>query len=312
MCSSPPVVHVVVTCSNRKRLSAPLSLTAHTLPDLPLAERANEWVRRLEASDAPLVAACDLYAGEHWSVVRSLPAVAGDGAAPVELWVLSAGYGLINSAAKIRPYAATFSTGHADAVTAHGSRRQWWRLLGRWSGPDEGAPRSLEELATQNPNAMFVVALSPPYLDACASDIIAAGAALRRATNLSVICTGASRTALPDHMLPGDARLQHLLGGTRQALNARVLAHLLREHRGPLTRDAASDTLNRLLSQQPALARHDRRRRSDAEVASYIRTRLRGDPSLSHSRLLREFRDDGNACKQSRFALLFAAARAEL
>ena len=126
-------------------------------------------------------------------------------------------------------------------------------------------------------------------------------------TQLSVICTGASRTTLSEHLLPGDARLQHVLGGTRQALNVRVLAHLLREHHGPLTHDAASDALDHLLSRQPALVRHDRRRCSDAEVADFIRTRLQTDPSLSHSRLLREFRDDGNACEQSRFAALFAA-----
>jgi hypothetical protein len=91
-----------------------------------------------------------------------------------------------------------------------------------------------------------------------------------------------------------------------------VLAHLLREHRGPLTRDEVTDTLDRLLAQQPALLRLDRRRRSDGELATFIRNRLRSDPSLSRSRLLREFRDDGNACEQSRFGLVFAAAREEL
>jgi hypothetical protein len=167
-------------------------------------------------------------------------------------------------------------------------------------------------LVSQDPDAIIVAALSPPYLDACSEDFTAAAAALRRPDQLSVICTGASRTTLRNHLLPGDARLQHLLGGTRQALNVRVLAHLLHHHRGPLTRDAASETLGRLLSQQPALVRHNRRHRSDAEVASFVRTRLRTDPSLSHSGLLREFRDDGNACEQSRFAVLFAAVRADL
>src|SRR4051794_13049467 len=101
MHDSPPAIHAVVTCSNRKRLPAPLALTARTLPQLPVDERAHEWVRRLEGADAPLISASDLYAGEHWSVVRSLPSVATDGGTPVYLWILSAGYGLISAAAKI-------------------------------------------------------------------------------------------------------------------------------------------------------------------------------------------------------------------
>jgi hypothetical protein len=312
MRSRQPVVHVVVTCSNRKRLPAPPSLTARTLPHLPLSERANEWIRRLEGSGAPLVGALDLYAGEHWSVVRALPSVATDARTPIELWILSAGYGLIRADAKLRPYAATFSSGHADTVTANGYRRQWWQMLAQWVGPDQGAPRSLAELAEQDPNAIVIVALSPPYLDACSDDLTAATAVLRRPVQLSVICTGAPRTTLPDHMLPGDARLQHVLGGTRQALNVRILAHLLHEHGGPLTCDEAADTLDRLLSRQPPIHRHDRRSCSDAEVADFIRGQLRRDPSLSHSRLLRQFRDDGNACEQSRFVSLFAAEKAHL
>jgi hypothetical protein len=158
----------------------------------------------------------------------------------------------------------------------------------------------------------MVLAVSPPYLDACSDDLAAAARGLRRPTQLSVICAGASRRTLPDHLLPGDARLQHVLGGTRQALNVRVLEYLLRNHRGPLTRDVAHDLLTRLLADQPALIRYERRRCSDAEISKFIRSRLSTDPSLSHTHLLREFRDEDMACEQSRFAALFAAMRAEL
>jgi hypothetical protein len=168
-------------------------------------------------------------------------------------------------------------------------------------------------LAKRDSSAIIVLAVSPPYLDACSNDITAAAGILGRPEQLSVICTGAaSGTTLAEHLLPGDARLQHMLGGSRLALNVRVLNFLLRHHRGPLTRGAASDALDRQLSQQPALARHNRGRCSDAEVVSFIRSRLLTSPSLSHTRLLREFRDEGNACEQSRFAALFASTEVDL
>src|SRR5690606_19107620 len=122
---------------------------------------------RLESTAIPLDAALDLYAGEHWSIVRRLPPVTASGQSPVTLWILSAGYGLIPAKAKVRPYAATFSSGHPDCVGSNGERRRWWRTLTQWPGPKPGAPRSVEALARRDPNAAIVMAVSPPYLDAC-------------------------------------------------------------------------------------------------------------------------------------------------
>lgn len=305
MGSASAATHVVVTCANRKRFPIQAALLARSLARLPVGRRAGEWVQRLSHTDAPTTPALDLYAGEHWSVVRSIPALAAAARRPISLWILSAGYGLISSAAPIRPYAATFCAGHADSVASNGTRGLWWGALSAWSGPEPGAPRSLTQLAKRDPSASIVVAVSPPYLEACADDLAGAAAGLDEHAQLSVICTGASSKAPGDHLLPGDARLQHVLGGTRQALNVRVLAHLIKEHRGPLTHDNIAGALDTLLSQQPDLVRYDRARCSDAEVTSFIRTRLRVEPSLSRSRLLREFRNSGKACEQSRFAELF-------
>lgn len=300
--------HVVVTCANRKRLPVPATLSASSLSRVPVRSRASEWIQRLVTASAPTAPALELYAGEHWSVVRSLPPAAAAAQRPISLWILSAGYGLIPSDAPIHPYAATFSSRHADSVATNSTRPVWWTALSNWTGPDPSAPRSLTQLAQRDPLATILVAVSPPYLQACREDLGEAATALAAPAQLSVICTGASSKSLGHHMLPGDARLQHALGGTRQALNVRVLAHLIREHRGPLNRETAAHTLDRLLSRQPALVRYDRKQCSDSEVSSYIRERLNSSGSLSRTRLLREFRDCGNACEQSRFATLFDAA----
>lgn len=299
------LTHIVVTCANRKRLRAAAALSARSLPRLPVKGRAGEWIKRLSRTDAPTTPALDLYAGEHWSVVRAIPALAAEAQRPISLWILSAGYGLISSAAPIRPYAATFSAGHADSVASNGDRGLWWGALAEWTGPEPGAPRSLSQLAQMDPSASIVIAVSPPYLDACTDDLAGAAANLAARTQLSVICTGASSKALGEHQLPGDARLQHLMGGTRQALNVRVLAHLIKGHRGQFAYDDIARVMDTLLAQQPDLVRYDRARCSDAEVTGFVQKRLQANPSLSRSRLLREFRDNGYACEQSRFAELF-------
>lgn len=308
MSSEGAVTHVVVTCSHRKRLQVPRELGVGNLPRLPFDRRVGEWLERLKGSAAPVACALDLYAGEHWSVVRSLPKVAAE--RPVHLWILSAGYGLISGEALIHSYAATFAPGHPDSVVPNGARADWWRALSEWSGPEPGSPRSLAQLARQDPGGTILVALSPPYLDACSVDLAEAAASLDIHERLSVICVGAvNGTKLKDLMLPGDARLQHELGGSRQALNVRILAHLLREHLGPMTRIELAATIDGVLSLQPNVVEYDRKRCPDAEVANYIRNRLKIEHSISHSRLLRDFRDDGFACEQSRFAELFNTAK---
>ena len=59
-------------------------------------------------------------------VARGLPDEAGG--RPAQLWACSAGYGLIRADALVRPYAATFTSGHPDSVPSgadglsHGGR----------------------------------------------------------------------------------------------------------------------------------------------------------------------------------------------
>ena len=90
----PRTVHVVVTCTSRKTLPVPPALRLDSLSSLGTAPRAREWAARLAGiSSMPLIAAQDLYAGEHWMIARGLAARARYTRA--RLWVSSAGYGLI-------------------------------------------------------------------------------------------------------------------------------------------------------------------------------------------------------------------------
>jgi hypothetical protein len=50
--------------------------------------------------------------------------------------------------------------------------------------------------------------------------------------------------------------------------------------------------------------RYERKKLSDEEVGEMIASRLAQLPGMSASRLLREFRDAGYACEQSRFGQL--------
>jgi hypothetical protein len=107
---------------------------------------------------------------------------------------------------------------------------------------------------------------------------------------------------LGDLMVPADARLQAFLGGTRQALNIRIAAHLLSV--GIRSRAIATRHLAQLLEEQPPIPRYERKKLSDAEILDLIKDGLARSPGASASPLLRQFRDAGFACEQGRFGRL--------
>ena len=299
-------VHLVVTCANRKTRPVPSMLRLRHIRQHPPAARATAWIDQLEGSREPTLPARDLYAGEHWQVVRDLEQTAAAAGLDATLWVCSAGYGLVPAGAFLRPYAATFTTGHLDSV-GDNSRESasWWMALAVWPGPEPTAPRTLQDLARREPNAVFLLALSSVYLAACAEDVQHTAAELASPEHLTIISAGTDRRGpLGRHLVPADARLQSALGGTRQSLNVRILALLMRQP-SLLTHTHLSGTLERWLEAAPPLVKHERLPRTDTQVAGFIRRRRATEPDATASRLLREFRDLGYACEQRRFASIY-------
>lgn len=300
-------VRVVVTCTRRKTRPIPRALHMRNVPGARLSTRFRNWTERLTSAAARSVPALDLYAGEHWTIARHLCGEA-EMPAKVDLWVCSAGYGLIPVDAPIAPYSATFVPGDPDSVP--GGAAAWWAALGDWDGPAGGA-RSFVQLAAANPSARLVVVLSAAYLRACHHDIRQAADKLTDPVGLSIISAGTKHDRdLADFLLPADARLQSALGGTLQALNIRAAEYLLAV--GLVDHEEMNAGLERLLAEQPPPRHYDRRRATDAEVRHFIRDHLRAEPPPTHTRLLREFRDAGYACEQGRFAALFATENLRL
>ncbi len=310
-------VHVVVTCTKRK--------TRPPLPGLQLRDteaatpeaRAEAWITRLRDAAGGFVSARQLYAGDHWSVALSIPEAAPS--LNSQLWVCSAGYGLLPVAASIAAYSATFSNSHPDAVHRGfpGIRRsellhRWWIQLARWEGPAPGQPRTLRALAEAHPDASLLVVASAPYLRALGGDLLEAGSALRRQDQISVISAGARDLGwLDEIVVPFDDRLQRVLGGADMSLNIRVARELLRRGAEPLRSELAreAEVLSRDLKRPEVLSRTPQ---TDDEVRLFIGHELSARPGARWSALLRKLRKElGLACEQKRFKQLFEQTAAE-
>lgn len=317
-------LHIVVTCTNRKRHAAPpqLRLGSHNGGSLPA--RLESWIGALRgAPEEGLVPVGELYAGDHWQRSASLPAVAAEHRIAARLWVCSAGYGLLPGDSLVQPYSATFSRGHPDAVWRTGDPlgcadvlASWWGGLARWAGPTTGAPRTLRDLADSDPSAGIWVVASASYLNALHADLRASAQALARADRLVIISAGARRVpGLASHALDFDWRLQGddgPLGGAAMSLNVRVAELLLRGEVGTSVADL-NGWLRSVASTVPVRRPKVGIRVSEAEVERFLREEMRSRPGVRRTPLLRKLRDDLHwAFEEKRFARLYDQVRMSL
>jgi hypothetical protein len=311
-------INVVVTCANRKTIPARSQLQLRTLHEARTAKRAERWIRRLSSANGNgAVLAENLYCGEHWSVVRSIPSVAKKAGRRTRIWICSAGYGLISSESRVHPYNATFAPGDPNSVVKGGegkdrkrTTKQWWTKLTEWKGPGPEKIRSLAKLARAYPSDPMLVVASREYLLAVEEDLAEALKELKNPGLLMVVSAGTRQLGnLNANLLPCDARLQNCLGGARVSLNARITRRLIGGSRArTMDVSSAKRYLSELLRLQPAIVRPSRLPVTDDTVVRFIRREKTKRGITSRSKLLRKFRESGRACEQSRFAALYATA----
>ena len=296
-----PSINVIVTCTARKTL--PVSAAVASLTEGNLKGRFEEWTRKLESGSSTTKPAKDLYAGSSWSPVREILA-----SEKANVWIASAGYGLITPATPICSYSATFTRNHPDFVGGQDVKngaQNWWSWLTERNIKGESFS-SVRELVRQNPDTPLIASLSEEYWTALKSDFQEAANLVRSPESMVIVAAGVSESGpLGRHFLPCSARLERELGRGRSALNVRTLAHVLKKYPHQVGKPELFETFQQLLSRLDDFPYPQRRQTSDEEVIEFIRQKKLEIPKVSHSGLLRQFRAEGNACEQSRFRELF-------
>lgn len=316
--------HLIASCTERKRAPIPEDLHLGALEDGLPSVRAERWWARLTAQrDVRHHSASNLYGGEHWTLTQRSLEILNSAHGDAELWITSAGYGLIRASAPLRPYSATFAQGVPDSVTrgvvAGWSRsallQAWWACLGRFPGPEAQECRSIAALARRSPRSALVVVGSPDYIRAMRQDLLAARDALRTPDQLVLISNRdlSSDDELCRHLIPVDERCRTVLGGTMQGLNARVALSLLEwGHAGPLTVPRLRQRYDEMVSDAEKPSKPNRERMDDRDVLAFLRAELARDPRAGWTLLLRTLRGSGRACEQRRFRELHQQVRDEV
>jgi hypothetical protein len=270
-----------------------------------LDERAADWQGRLAESTWDRTPAASLYAGQHWaSVLRALELAQQHGVR-ANLWIASAGLGLVRGDDSVPPYSATFAAGTPDSVRlsqADGSHASaasaWWSLI---------TQRRIDDVVEQGQYDAVLVAAGSLYVDAMSQELSRCDAS---GSTLLVASVGARRSH-PELTLDIGPSVQEMLGGSLGSLNARSIEHIIGTHQTHgFDRDAVQQSFDKLATKAKSrqVVTTPRVRLTDAEVQSAIRSLLAADPGLSASRALARLRSEhGIACEQRRFAGLYAS-----
>jgi hypothetical protein len=250
--------------------------------------------------------AIDVYKGDHWSVVRSIASSAELG--NVNIWIASAGYGLISPVSEIVPYAATLSARQDDSIAQNSAeRRAWWTgLTEKPPTVSPKTPRSLREVAKRYSDCPMIIAASSEYIDAMAADIIAAKKNLSEPELLTVLCRqGGAPEELRKFSITLRAEYSTALGGALSSLNARVLRWIVGQGDKKLTTPAVSRLLVKLAMRSQVREIPTRKRLTDTEVRAHMLAALSETKKQSRTALLKAFRDRGLAVEQRRFGNIY-------
>lgn len=282
-------IAIVVGCTASKRVPpGDLRLGLVAGHEESIEGRFQRW-KAATASAGKVAVARDLYAGPRWQAsLRIAEAALVPRRAPsreVELFVASAGLGLLPVSRNVPSYSATFSRGSEDAVVPAGfnpsarraAMRQWWRLLTRRQASVSRLARDFERV---------VVALSPDYLDAVMDDLVAAVES--DAGKFTVFGTGllTQRSLQPVWVRVGRhlrettvTRPDPVVNGLDATLLQSTASLIVRQ---PLSAWSSAQQVQRFLDEcaDPdeitieAKARARRRPATDDEIRSFVRKRL--------------------------------------
>jgi len=302
---------LVTACTNRKSVAPIKRLQAQDLPSGTqslVSETWREWLRDAE----PVAAAKHLYSGRGFSEATRAAVTC-----KAELWVVSAGLGLVHGEEPVPGYDLTLSWGSESSIrrkVTHGSfnATQWWSDLARRKRPK----RSLHNLVLAHTEDQIVISIPGSYLELIEQDLLALDASqLGRVRLVGPMNTDECAERLRPLVMPYDDRFNgpdSPSPGTRADFPQRVARHFLEQILAESTSADMNEHARRVrfsLSSMSWPPQFERRQLGDDDIVKVIL--LCWDRAEAQStKMLRILRDEeGIACEQGRFGDLFRRAR---
>lgn len=298
-------VAVLAPCASRKFIRPEAAATAVALPKGSQVVVETAWTE-VAAGLTAHKPASELYGGRGFGLAREAAAQAS-----ADLYVISAGLGLVHSGRAIPSYGVTVSDRGDQAIARRIAGRfdptSWWAAVSRTPYSE-----SLQDVAARH-QGFLLIALTAPYAAMIGSEL---GALPPEALTRIRLFGHGVQSVLPGHLarnvMPYDERLNAAVPGTRTDFAQRALRHFCQHVAidGSLDIEQSAQAVRDLLTSHVAPTARVRPRRSDEEMVAVISEHLERTTGIG--RILRLVRDsDGLACEQARFSRLYELASAQ-
>lgn len=323
--------HYIITCVSQKRARKSHSILDPEIRNGTLDAVFKQWNNLLLNSSLRKRKAIALYKGQLWDAFLDGWGIINNQLKNSQLWILSAGYGLIKSDQKIVPYDITFQESRngspsvqykVESKDGMPSRRDiiqgWWRLLTCNSSSNHPSIMSLTKNAKKDD--FFFLVLGKDYLDAVFLDISSAIRNSNYPENITVLSNNVNdplAKKLGEQWLYADSRLVNLTGSNNTTVNAKIakelLWHMFHEKSGLRWWSFSNFNayLKEVSSNLPDVKKHNRESNTDEEIKAYITKAVKYN-DIAFTNLHRSFRDSGKACEYSRFQSLYKQVKRKL
>ena len=306
-------IALLVSCTKKKRIPVSDELRFSSLERKSVHQLAKDWFDRTQRAKT-CCPANKLYCGPSWSASLDALAVGLKRFSLIDLYIVSAGFGLLRFDDSLPSYSAAFSCGVdqiAKQVASGDSiqikHRSWWREINKVRGTM--ASRAFNEIVNHD---YIIVAAGTEYIQAMKDDLEKMVKLLEN-DHLYIISTGTKAekldSAAASCLLPINSSAERIFGRPRLTLNQRILKWLVSEvfpvHKR--NREDVIDTVRDYLkkNQIEDMNMYNRpfHKKSDEEIKDWI-SNFNKNSIQPKTRLLKLFRKKAS-CGQSRFYCLF-------
>lgn len=323
--------HFIITCVSQKKAKISHSILDPHIQTGDLERVFSQWEETLNRSRLKPQKAISLYNGALWGSFLDSWGIINGRNPKANLWILSAGHGLINHEDKVIPYDITFQESRGDTPSilskisypqSPAARKKtlqdWWQHLEKLKSKTPQNIRDLLRSFTEDDYAFFV--LSKDYLDAIYKDLSAGIKYSKYPQQIAILCNNVNDPVakkLIPNWLYADSKFVNLPQANNTLVNAKIahklIFHMFEEKGGLVWWDIKNfnNFLKEVGSELPEVKKPKRTSSTDEEIKNYIKKVLLKS-NVSFSRLHRSFRDGGRACEYSRFKGIYYEVKKEI
>lgn len=303
------MINIISSCTNSKKQTPSKAFKiASFKTDMHLEDVIDIWNRNIEKKTDVVYEATKLYKGGAWRATLDTDAVLAS-KFNTNLYVASAGYGLIHSKTQICSYDSTFASSTINSINKFvvnsdkNANIVWWNMVNKF------------QLFSFQEGSYFFIVLPHEYLSA-AQDTIKL---LIEKFDKNVFIFIANKHPIPlfmkNNIVKFDSRFNNFQAGVLSNMLQRAVLWLSNEiikKDIPLSHRELQNHIEIEMASYKKFNMPVRSKLTEEEIRIKIKNMILKDEISSASKGLKAFRNAGFACEQKRFGKIFRKVKSEL